>query len=71
MQARSCPGALSPKELQELEEDADLRLYTCAVCGKRNLYSIKDRSGRWVPEPHHAPLPAKRKRGSASPAIRD
>jgi hypothetical protein len=61
-QTNMCDGALSPREIKELEEDADLRLYTCGVCGKRNLYAVKDAAGKWVPEPHQAPVPLERSR---------
>lgn len=57
---KPCNGALSHREVKELEEDADLRLYTCGVCGKRNLYAVKDEEGKWVPEPHETPLLAER-----------
>jgi hypothetical protein len=57
MKPKHCTGGLSPKEMQQLEEETELRLHTCAVCGKRNLYAVKDSSGRWAPEPHDQPLP--------------
>jgi hypothetical protein len=57
MKPKPCIGGLSPKEIQRLEEETELRLHTCAVCGKRNLYAIKDSFGQWVPEPHNEPLP--------------
>jgi hypothetical protein len=57
MKPKQCTGGLSPEEIQQLEEETELRLHTCAVCGKRNLYAVKDRSGKWAPEPHTEPLP--------------
>jgi hypothetical protein len=57
MKPKQCIGGLTPKEIEALEEEPELRLYTCAVCGKRNLYAVKDSLGRWTPEPHHQPLP--------------
>jgi hypothetical protein len=57
MKPKQCTGGLSPKEIQQLEEETELRLHTCAVCGKRNLYAVKDGSGRWAPEPHTEPPP--------------
>ena len=56
MEARQCDGALTPREIETLEAGTELRLYTCAVCGKRNLYPIKA-AGKWVPEPHRVPMP--------------
>jgi hypothetical protein len=57
MKLKQCLGSLSPEEIQQLEEETELRLHTCAVCGKRNLYAIRDSLGKWVPEPHTEPLP--------------
>jgi hypothetical protein len=57
MKPRSCNGALTLAEMQTLEAGTELRLYTCAVCGKRNLYPVKDPWGKWVPEPHSTPMP--------------
>ena len=57
MKLKECLGGLSPEEIQQLEEETELRLYTCAVCGRRNLYAIRDSRGKWVPEPHNEPLP--------------
>ena len=57
MTTDTCTGALSPREILELEADTDLRLYTCAICGKRNLYAVKDSNNAWKPEPHSMPLP--------------
>jgi hypothetical protein len=56
MEPGQCTGALTPEEIQTLEAGTELRLYTCAVCGKRNLYPIKA-AGKWVPEPHLVPMP--------------
>jgi hypothetical protein len=41
IEPKSCDGALTPTEIQALEEATEVLLYTCAVCGKRNLYAIK------------------------------
>jgi hypothetical protein len=57
MKLKQCLGGLSPEEIQQLEEETELRLHTCAMCGKRNLYAIRDSLGKWVPEPHYEPLP--------------
>jgi hypothetical protein len=57
MNLKQCIGGLSPEEIQQLEEETELRLHTCAVCGRRNLYAIRDTLGKWGPEPHDAPLP--------------
>jgi hypothetical protein len=57
MEPRQCDGALTPGEIQTLEAGTELRLYTCAACGKRNLYPIKDPVGIWGPEPHRVPTP--------------
>jgi hypothetical protein len=57
MKLKECLGGLSPEEIQQLEEETELRLHTCAVCGRRNLYAIRDGLGKWVPEPHNEPLP--------------
>lgn len=57
MNSKQCTGGLDPMEIQQLEEETELRLHTCVVCGKRNLYAIKDGSGKWGPEPHTEPLP--------------
>jgi len=57
MKLKQCIGGLSPEEIQQLEGETELRLHTCAVCGKRNLYAIRDNLGKWVPEPHSEPLP--------------
>ena len=57
MTSKECIGGLSPQEIQQLETETELRLYTCAVCGRRNLYAIRNSLGRWVPEPHDEPLP--------------
>jgi hypothetical protein len=57
MKPQKCVGGLTPKEIQELEEEPELRLYTCAVCGKRNLYAVKDNLDEWTTEPHDQPSP--------------
>ncbi len=57
MKPQKCVGGLTPTEIGELEEEPELRLYTCAVCGKRNLYALKDNLGRWTTEPHDHPSP--------------
>jgi hypothetical protein len=57
MKLKQCIGGLSPEEIQQLEEETELRLHTCAACGRRNLYAIRDSLGKWVPEPHDEPLP--------------
>jgi hypothetical protein len=57
MNPKKCAGGLTPREIGELEEEPELRLYTCAVCGKRNLYALKDNLGRWTTEPHDHPSP--------------
>jgi hypothetical protein len=57
MKLKQCIGGLSPEEIQHLEEETELRLHTCAVCGRRNLYAIRDSLGKWVPEPHDEPFP--------------
>ena len=57
MKPEKCMGGLTPTEIEGLEEEPELRLYTCAVCGKRNLYAIKDNVGRWTTEPHDQPSP--------------
>jgi hypothetical protein len=57
MKPKQCSGGLSSQEIQQLEEETELRLHTCAVCGKRNLYAVKDSSGGWALEPHTEPLP--------------
>jgi hypothetical protein len=57
MKLKQCIGGLSPEEIQQLEEETELRLHTCAVCGRRNLYAIRDSLGKWVPEPHDEPFP--------------
>jgi len=57
MKLKQCIGGLSPEEIQQLEEETELRLHTCTVCGRRNLYAIRDSLGKWVPEPHDEPLP--------------
>ena len=61
METRRCIGGLTAREIHWLEEeDTELRLYTCAVCGKRNLYAVRDSEGKWRPEAHDEPLPRER-----------
>ena len=57
MNPKKCKGGLTPKEIDELDDESELRLYTCAVCGKRNLYALRDDLGRWTTEPHDQPSP--------------
>jgi hypothetical protein len=57
MEPKQCNGSLTPTEIQTLEEGTELRLYTCAVCGKRNIYPVETPSGKWTPEPHSVPMP--------------
>jgi hypothetical protein len=57
MKPQKCVGGLTPSEIGELEGESELRLYTCAVCGKRNLYALKDNLGKWTTEPHDQPSP--------------
>jgi hypothetical protein len=57
MKPRQCTGGLPPKEIHFLQEETEMRLYTCALCGKRNLYAVKDGSGKWALEFHNKPLP--------------
>lgn len=63
IEPKKCAGGLTPKEVEELEEETELRLYTCAVCGRRNLYALKNNLGKWTTEPHDQPSP-RRKVGS-------
>jgi hypothetical protein len=60
MKPKNCEGGLTPKEIEELEEETELRLYTCAVCGKRNLYALRDNLGKWTTEPHEQPSPRRK-----------
>jgi hypothetical protein len=55
MKPKKCVGGLTQRDIEGLEEEPELRLYTCAVCGKRNLYALKDNLGRWTTEPHDRP----------------
>jgi hypothetical protein len=57
MKPLKCVGGLTPSEILELEGESELRLYTCAVCGKRNLYALKNNLGKWTTEPHDQPSP--------------
>ena len=57
MKLKKCIGSLRQEEIHQLEQEAELRLHTCAVCGRRNLYAIRDSFGKWVLEPHNEPLP--------------
>jgi hypothetical protein len=45
---KQCDGTLTIAEIKTLEEGRDLRLHTCAACGKRNLYLVKDPEGEGV-----------------------
>jgi hypothetical protein len=56
VERRTCKGAFTPAENESLGEDTELLLYTCAICGKRNLYPVKDSAGQWAPEPHYVPV---------------
>lgn len=55
MGTKLCTAALSLRETQTLAQETELRLYTCAVCGRRNLYPVKSLSGDWTLEPHCVP----------------
>jgi hypothetical protein len=57
MKPKKCVGGLTPREIEGLEEEPELLLHTCAVCGKRNLYAFKDNLGRWTTEAHDQPSP--------------
>lgn len=57
MKPKQCVGGLTSREIEGLEEEPELRLYTCAVCGKRNLYALRDNLGKWTTEPHDEPTP--------------
>jgi hypothetical protein len=57
MNPKRCEGGLTPKEIDDLDDETELRLYTCAVCGKRNLYALRDNLGKWTTEPHDQPSP--------------
>jgi hypothetical protein len=59
MKSTPCPGALTPREIFRLETEQEMRLHTCALCGKRNLYAVKNGSGRWALEAHDKPLARK------------
>ncbi len=61
MKLKQCIGGLSPEEIQQLERETELKLHTCYVCGRRNLYAIRDNLGKWVPEPHDEPIPRSRR----------
>jgi hypothetical protein len=54
MEPGQCAGALTPEEIQTLEAGTELRLYTCAVCGKRNLYPIKNAGKMGTRTPYRA-----------------
>jgi hypothetical protein len=62
MKLKKCVGGLTPREIEGLEEVPELRLHTCAVCGKRNLYALKDNLGRWTTEAHDPPSPRKKEK---------
>jgi hypothetical protein len=55
--AEQCDGGLSAEEIKEEQRGTELRLHTCAVCGKRNLYPIRNPGGKWALEPHSPPAP--------------
>lgn len=59
MKSTQCLGALTPREILRLEAEEEMRLHTCALCGRRNLYAVKDGLGRWTLEAHSKPLPRK------------
>jgi hypothetical protein len=65
MKSTPCAGALTPRETLRLETEQEMRLHTCALCGKRNLYAVKDGLGRWALEVHNKPLPRKTSAHSA------
>jgi hypothetical protein len=67
MEPIQCDGALTPAETQALDEGIELALYTCTVCGKRNLYPVKDLGGKWVPEAHRVPMPRLQKDRTGNP----
>jgi hypothetical protein len=66
MKSTQCPGALTPREIFRLEIEQEMRLHTCALCGRRNLYATRDGSEGWKPEVHDKPLPRK----TAAPSAR-
>jgi hypothetical protein len=70
MKSTPCPGALAPREILRLETEPEMRLHTCALCGKRNLYAVKDGLGRWAPEVHNKPSPRKTSARSARKIVR-
>jgi hypothetical protein len=57
MEPKQCDGTLTIAEIEPLREERDLRHHTCAACGKRNLYLVKDTEGKWALEPHGVPTP--------------
>lgn len=57
MKSTHCPGALTALDLLRLETEQEMRLHTCALCGKRNLYAVKDVLGTWTLEEHSKPVP--------------
>jgi hypothetical protein len=65
MKSTHCPGALTPREILRLETEQEMRLHTCALCGRRNLYAVKNGLGEWALEVHNKPLP--RKKSAHSP----
>jgi hypothetical protein len=65
MKSTQCPGALTAREILWLETEQEMRLHTCSLCGKRNLYAVKDGLGMWTLEVHSKPLPRKTSAHSA------
>jgi hypothetical protein len=55
MKPIQCPGALAPREILRLETEQEMRLHTCSLCGKRNLYAVKNGLGMWLLEVHNKP----------------
>jgi hypothetical protein len=70
MKSSQCPGAFTPGEILRLETEQEMRLHTCALCGKRNLYAVKDALGMWALEAHNKPLPRKTSAHSARKTTR-
>jgi hypothetical protein len=60
VKTKQCTGGLSPKELQFLQTESEIRLYTCSFCGKRNLYAVRNGSGNWALELHYEPPPRRK-----------
>jgi hypothetical protein len=57
MEARQCTAAFSLREAETLAQEAELRLYACAGCGRENLYPVRSPSGDWALEPHNVLVP--------------